>query len=142
MKGGLFRINNNECVFVDDYAHHPEEIRVTIEAAKTLFPNRKITGVFQPHLFSRTKDFATEFAESLEPLDDIILLPVYPAREKPMPGVSSTIIYDQINNTKKKLLQKEELIDYLVSTDTDVLITLGAGDIGLMIPEIEKQLRR
>lgn len=135
-----YKINKNDLVFIDDYAHHPEEIRVTVEAVKTLFPDKKITGVFQPHLFSRTRDFADEFAASLEPLDEIILLPIYPAREKPIPGITSSIILDQVKNSNKQLLNKGELVAYLANKPIEILITLGAGDIGLMVTEIEKEL--
>jgi len=135
-----FRINTDDKIFIDDYAHHPEEIRVTIEAVKTLFPDKKITGIFQPHLFSRTNDFAAEFAESLEPLDEVILLPIYPAREKPVQGITSTIIFDRIKNPNKQLISKDDLINYLSGKQPEVLITLGAGDIGLMVPEIEKRV--
>ncbi len=136
-----FRIRAGKTIFIDDYAHHPEEIRVTIRAVKSVFPDRKVTGVFQPHLYSRTRDFAAEFAASLETLDEIILLPVYPAREKPVPGVDSQIILDEISNENKKLFSKEELLTRLKQKKPEVLLTLGAGDIGLMIPSIEKVLK-
>lgn len=135
-----FRINTEKIVYVDDYAHHPEEIRATIKAIKTLFPAKKITGIFQPHLFSRTRDFYKEFAESLMPLDEVILLPIYPAREEPLAGVTSGLIYDEINGTNKILLSKKDLPEYLEKAEIGVLVTLGAGDIGLMPPVIENIL--
>ena len=135
-----YRIRTESLVFIDDYAHHPEEIRATIRAVRAVYPGKKITGVFQPHLFSRTRDFADEFARSLEVLDKIILLTVYPAREKPIQGVDSSIILDKINNPEKMLVSKEQLFKYLQQEKPDVLLTLGAGDIGMMVPEIEKIL--
>ena len=135
-----YRIRTESLVFIDDYAHHPEEIRATIRAVRAVYPGKKITGVFQPHLFSRTRDFADEFARSLEVLDKIILLTIYPAREKPIQGVDSSIILDKINNPEKMLVSKEQLFKYLQQEKPDVLLTLGAGDIGMMVPEIEKIL--
>ena len=132
------RINTPNKVYIDDYAHHPEEIKATISAIKILFPGKSITGVFQPHLFSRTRDFAEEFAVSLESLDEIILLPIYPAREKPIEGISSKIILDKIKNENKKIVLKDSLTDYLKIKNTEVLVTMGAGDIGLLTGELEK----
>lgn len=136
-----FRIRAGKTVFIDDYAHHPEEIRATIRAVKSIFPGRKITGVFQPHLFSRTRDLANEFAAALQLLDEIILLPVYPAREKPIHGVDSSLIFDKINNANKKIVKKDELVNYLEKETPEVLLTMGAGDIGLMVPQIEEMLK-
>ena len=137
-----YHIKTDELVFIDDYAHHPQELKVTIEAAKTLYPNKIITGVFQPHLFSRTQDFADEFAKALDGLDEIILLDIYPAREKPIAGVTSEIIFSKMKNQHKKLLKKNELINYLSSNKPEILITLGAGDIGLMLNDIETILKQ
>ncbi len=134
------RIENEHTVYIDDYAHHPEEIEATVKAARELYPDKKITGVFQPHLFSRTKDHAVDFARSLEGLDEIILLDIYPAREKPVKGITSQIILDRISNVHKLLLSKEELLYYLDKSTVEVLITLGAGDIGLMTDDIESIL--
>lgn len=134
------KVNTKEKVYIDDYAHHPEEINATIKAIKTLFPDKKITGVFQPHLYSRTRDFANEFALSLEKLDDIILLPIYPAREKPIEGISSNSILEKINNQNKCVLSKNILINHLRESNIEVLVTLGAGDIGLMTEEIKRML--
>ena len=136
-----YRIKTERLVFIDDYAHHPQELKVTIEAVKTLYPGKTITGIFQPHLFSRTQDFADEFAKALDGLDEIILLDIYPAREKSIPGVTSEIIFSKMKNQHKKLLKKDELIDYLSGNKPEVLITLGAGDIGLMLNDIETILK-
>ncbi len=135
-----YRIKTDKLVFIDDYAHHPQELKVTIEAAKTLYPHKKITGVFQPHLYSRTNDFAVDFATALDELDEVILLDIYPAREKPMPGVTSVIIFNKMKNRNKTLIKKEMLLEHLAQNRPEVLITLGAGDIGLMLNDIEKVL--
>jgi UDP-N-acetylmuramate--alanine ligase len=129
-------------VYIDDYAHHPEEIRVTIEAIRMLYPNKRITGVFQPHLYSRTKDFVNEFAEELSKLDKIILLEIYPAREKPIEGISSKMILDKIVNPDKKILSKKELLEHLKKFELDILLTIGAGDIGLLVNEIDCILKQ
>lgn len=144
-KGVERRFEVRQCsengIYIDDYAHHPSEISATIKAVKLLHPDKKITGVFQPHLYSRTNDFADEFARSLEDLDEIILLPIYPAREKPMEGVSSDIIFKKIKNQHKTVLAKSELVGFLKKQRTQVLLTMGAGDIGLMAPELEKLMK-
>ena len=132
-----YRIKTNDFVFIDDYAHHPQELETVIKSLKALYPQKRIAGVFQPHLYSRTQDFAQEFADSLIPLDEIILLDIYPAREKPIPGVSSKTILHKINKMSKYLCGKEELIDVLIALSPDVLITLGAGDIDALVPKIE-----
>jgi UDP-N-acetylmuramate--alanine ligase len=137
-----FMIDNAEQVYIDDYAHHPEELKAAIQAAKTLYPARKITGVFQPHLFSRTKDFAAGFAAALDLLDAVILLDIYPARELPIEGVSSAIIFDEMQNSNKVLIKKEALLEELKTRDLNVLMTLGAGDIGALVPDIAKMLTK
>jgi UDP-N-acetylmuramate--alanine ligase len=137
-----FRIRKADIVFVDDYAHHPEEIRACIAAARDLFPGKRITGVFQPHLFSRTRDFLEEFAASLSLLDEVILMPIYPARELPLPGVSSVLLLDSIALNIKLLCEKEELINTILKLKPEVLLTLGAGDIDQMVEPIEKALNR
>lgn len=131
-----YKLKTSNRVFVDDYAHHPTEISSTLNAVKELYPNKKITVVFQPHLFSRTRDFATGFAQSLEIADDIILLDIYPARELPIEGVSSKIILDKINNSNKSILSNDELLSKVEKTKPEVLLTLGAGDIGLLVDEL------
>jgi UDP-N-acetylmuramate--alanine ligase len=134
------RVNTNKTVYIDDYAHHPQEIMATLRAIRLLFPNRKLTGIFQPHLYSRTRDFADEFAQSLENLDEIILLPIYPARENPIEGVSSEMLLGKMKNINKHLVSKVDLLDFLKNKHIDVLVSMGAGDIGLMATEIEKLL--
>ncbi len=133
-----FRIKEKEHIYIDDYAHHPEEIEATLKAARKLFPGKRMTVVFQPHLYSRTRDFADEFGKALSLADSIILLPVYPAREKPIKGITSRFLLGKISNDDKKLLQKDELYAELKKSKPELLITLGAGDIGLMADKIEK----
>jgi len=125
-------------IYIDDYAHHPQEINACIASAKMLHPNKKICGIFQPHLYSRTRDFADEFAKSLEELDHIILLDIYPARELPIEGVNSEMLLNKINKSEKILLKKEQLIDYLKTINFEVLITMGAGDIDRLVNEVKK----
>ena len=129
-------LQSDELVFIDDYAHHPEEVKVTIEAVKKLYADKKVTVVFQPHLFSRTADFATEFAESLSLSDELILLEIYPAREKPINGVSSKMLAKRCT-IKNEVCSKEELINVLKKKDVEVLLTLGAGDISTMVEPIK-----
>jgi UDP-N-acetylmuramate--alanine ligase len=124
-------------VYIDDYAHHPEEIRAVVRAARELFPGRKITGVFQPHLYSRTQDLAAEFAGALDELDEAILLPLYPARELPIPGVSSLTILDRMQLGDRKLLSKDELLTRLSDGGVEVLLSLGAGDIDRLVSPIQ-----
>ena len=130
-------INTHELAFVDDYAHHPQEVSATINAAKLLFPDREITVVFQPHLFSRTKDFALEFADSLSLADQLILLDIYPARELPIEGVNARMLLDLCTLPKKETCSKQELLKILKRENLDVLITLGAGDIGALAQPIK-----
>ncbi len=122
-------LNTRNVVYIDDYAHHPEEIKRTLDAVKSLFPGKKITGVFQPHLYSRTRDFANGFASSLEMLDKCLILPVYPARELPIPGVNSNLILQKMHHPYARLITKEDLPAYIKSSSPEVLITMGAGDI-------------
>ncbi len=127
-------------VFIDDYAHHPEEIKAMVGSLRNCFPNRKITGVFQPHLYTRTRDFADGFAEELDKLDEVILMPIYPAREEQIEGVSSKMILDRMKNDKSELLEKEELIETLKNREIEVLVTLGAGDIDKEVGVIKREL--
>ncbi len=136
-----YRIRTNDIVYIDDYAHHPEELRFTIESVRKLYPGRRITGIFQPHLYSRTRDFAGEFAQSLSLLDSLILLDIYPAREEPIEGVSSKIIFDNVTIEDKCLCTKSEVINTLNNVKIDVLLTLGAGDIDTLVVPIEKMLK-
>ena len=136
-----YRVKNNKVVYIDDYAHHPEELKAAISAAKQLYPNKKITGIFQPHLFSRTRDFADAFAESLDLLDVCVLLEIYPAREKPIQGINSQLLLDKMKSKNKYLVQKNDVIDFLKINTIDVLMTMGAGDIDSLIEPIEMLLR-
>jgi UDP-N-acetylmuramate--alanine ligase len=136
------RINVPGLAFVDDYAHHPEEIRACITCIREFFNGRKITGIFQPHLFSRTYDHAEGFAKILDELDEVILLPIYPAREKPVPGVTSGLIFEKMKSPNKRMLGKLDIPDKLDSGNLDVLLTIGAGDIDTLVEPIEKKLRK
>ncbi len=131
-----------EVVYVDDYAHHPTEIKAAISAIRKLAGDRKVTGIFQPHLYSRTRDFQDGFAEELSKLDNIILLDIYPARELPIAGVSSDIIFDKINNPNKRKSSKENLIHDLNKKKDNVILTIGAGDIDTCVPMIRKLLEQ
>jgi UDP-N-acetylmuramate--alanine ligase len=130
---------NSDVVYIDDYAHHPTELEATIKSARQLFPEKRITGIFQPHLYSRTQDFAEGFAESLSLLDEVVLMDIYPARELPIPGVTSEIIFDRIS-TEKKLLNGEAIFDHLKENRPEVLLTLGAGDIDRIVEPIKSLL--
>ncbi len=130
-------VNTAKKVYVDDYAHHPEEIASALKSIREMFPGRKVCAIFQPHLFTRTRDFANEFAQSLSLADSVILLDIYPAREEAIPGVSSELIFNRINIQDKVLTNKEELMDLLATRDTDVLVTFGAGDIDRYIDKIK-----
>lgn len=130
------RYRDSQVVYIDDYAHHPEEINACLRSVRSLFPGKKITGVFQPHLFTRTRDFASEFAQSLSVLDQVILLPVYPAREIPIPGIDSGWLLGLIDHPHKALVEKSDLVDYLGQQALEVLITLGAGDIDTLVDPI------
>ena len=136
-----YHVKTKELVYIDDYAHHPEELKAAIGAAKALYPNKKITGIFQPHLFTRTRDFADGFAESLDMLDECLLLDIYPAREKPIEGITSGMLLSKMRSSNKRVLLKSEVLDYLKKHDTQVLMTLGAGDIDTLVDPIEKLLK-
>lgn len=135
-----YRVKSKSVVYIDDYAHHPEELRAAITAAKQLYPDKQVTGIFQPHLFSRTRDFADGFAESLDLLDVCVLLDIYPAREKPIEGINSQMLLDKMKSTNKFLVKKENVIDFLKTHPPQVVMTLGAGDIDALILPIEKLL--
>jgi UDP-N-acetylmuramate--alanine ligase len=134
------RINRPDLIYIDDYAHHPEEIKACITSVKEYFGGRRITGIFQPHLYSRTRDHAEGFARILDILDEVILLPIYPAREKPIEGVSSGMIYERMKLQNKRLLRKEDLPGALDIEKLDVLLTIGAGDIDRLVAPIEEAL--
>lgn len=138
-----FKIKEDNLVFLSDYAHHPAEIQQSISSIKTLYPGKKVTVVFQPHLYTRTRDFYKEFASSLSLADELILLDIYPARELPIEGVTSQLIYDNLANKSSAVMcNKENLIDVLSNRNIEVLITLGAGDIENMVPQICNILKK
>jgi len=137
-----FQVILDNFVYIDDYAHHPEELKACIRAVRELYPTKKITGVFQPHLFTRTRDFADDFARSLELLDELILLEIYPAREEPIPGIDSTMLLDKVKLKNKKLCNKAGLLEELRSEKPEVLLTLGAGDIDQMVKPIREMFLR
>jgi UDP-N-acetylmuramate--alanine ligase len=134
-------INTPAISYIDDYAHHPREISAAISSIRNIFPGRRLTAVFQPHLYSRTRDFAADFAESLSALDELILLDIYPARELPLEGITSAVIFDNVKLEDKVLIKKEELMDTLKSRDLDILITFGAGDIDRFISPITNMIK-
>lgn len=136
-----FHIKTKNLVFIDDYAHHPQELAASIQSIQALYPDKKITGVFQPHLYSRTRDFVDDFGKSLSLLEDVILLDIYPAREEPIEGVTSQIVFDKITSKEKTLINKSELLGLLKNKPIEVLVTLGAGDIDRLLPDIEKLLK-
>ena len=133
-------IKSDKLVYIDDYALHPEEISKLVKSVKKMYPNRKILGIFQPHLYSRTKDFAEEFARSLELLDELLLLEVYPARELPIPGVNSQMLFDLIQMNSKTLCSKKQLTSLLSTSKCNVVLTIGAGDIGAEVEKIKEFL--
>ncbi len=137
-----FQLKTDRMVFLSDYAHHPAEIRQSISSLRMLYPDKRLTAVFQPHLYTRTRDFYLEFADSLSLLDEVILLDIYPAREAPIPGVSSRLIYDHLRpGIQKTMCHKEALLELLKSKPVEVLITLGAGDIDNYVPQITQLLK-
>ena len=123
-------------VMIDDYAHHPGELRASISSVRDLYPGRRLTVIFQPHLYTRTRDFAPEFAAALSLADEVIMLPIYPAREEPIPGVTSEMVLEQVTSTKKIIYSKENLIRSIKMSNFDVLLTAGAGDIANLLPQI------
>jgi UDP-N-acetylmuramate--alanine ligase len=133
-------VRNEKLVYVDDYAHHPEELSTLIKSVKRLFPDRKCVVVFQPHLFTRTRDLAEGFAHSLDLADEIILLDIYPARELPIEGVTSQLIADKMGNPNHTILSKEGLIEYVRAAPLTMLVTAGAGDIDKLVPELKEIL--
>lgn len=135
-----YQIKEKGFAFIDDYAHHPTEIEAVHQAIREMHPGEKVTAIFQPHLFSRTKDFVDDFAASLSKFDEILLMEIYPAREEPVPGVNSTWLLEKINNPNKRLVSKSDLIDEIKKYRTGVLVAIGAGDIGLEVSKIKKEL--
>jgi len=144
---GIYRrfnvvFKSDKVVFMDDYAHHPSELKASISSIRNLYPDRKITGIFQPHLYTRTRDFALDFAAALSLLDELILLDIYPARELPIEGVGSEIIFSDVKLKNKTLCSKENLLPLLKSKELDVVVTFGAGDIDKLVPLIKEQLKK
>ncbi len=134
-------VSGGKTIYIDDYAHHPEEIRMFLYSVKEIYKGKKVTAIFQPHLFTRTRDLAEGFANSLDLADEVILLPIYPAREDPIEGVSAEIILNRLTNSKRKLLSKEELINYIRSNQFEVICTIGAGDIDKLVEPITQILK-
>lgn len=135
-----YQIKTDDIVFIDDYAHHPEEINAVHQAVREMYPNDKVVAVFQPHLFSRTKDFAQDFAKSLAQFDQILLLDIYPARELPIEGVTSDWLLGMIDNKNKKLVTKQTMIQHIKASNARIVLTIGAGDIGAEVSKIKKEL--
>jgi UDP-N-acetylmuramate--alanine ligase len=135
-----FRIKRRDCVLIDDYAHHPEELLASISSVKELYPEKKLTVIFQPHLYTRTADFYKEFAQSLSAADEVILIPVYPAREEPIPGVSSRMILELVSAQEKYLYSKEELLEAMRNKKRELVLITGAGDIELLVEPIKEIL--
>ncbi len=139
-----FHLKTDKIVLIDDYAHHPQELKASILSVRDLYPNRKLTGIFQPHLYTRTRDFAADFAKSLSLLDELILLDIYPARERPIPGVTSKIIFDAVTIPAKHLIKKDDLLK-LVSAERDkldVVLMVGAGNIDLLVEPVKQILEK
>jgi UDP-N-acetylmuramate--alanine ligase len=131
-------VKKKDFVYIDDYAHHPEELKAAISSTKTLYPKKKITGIFQPHLYTRTRDFASGFAQSLDMLDEVILLDIYPARELPIKDVNSEMILHLMKNKNVVICNKDKVLKLLKNKKIEVLLTLGAGDIDQLVKPIEK----
>ena len=135
-----YQIKSENLVYIDDYAHHPTEINAVHQAVRELYPNQKNLAIFQPHLFSRTKDFADDFAKSLSQFDEVLLLDIYPARELPMEGITSSWLLSKVENINKCLISKGDLIPTILKSNATVIVTIGAGDIGELVPAIKKAL--
>ena len=136
------QVNNSRRVYIDDYAHHPTEIAAFLSSVRELFPDKKICGIFQPHLYSRTRDFADQFARSLEMLDQLILMEIYPAREEPIEGISSSMLLDLIQMDEKVLIDREQLLRVVKERDPEVLVTMGAGDINQFVGPLKEWCMR
>ncbi len=138
-----FKIKNDRHVFLSDYAHHPKEILQSAKSLKELYADRKVTAIFQPHLYTRTRDFYKEFADALSHFDEVVLTEIYPAREEPIPGVTSSLIYDNLHaDVEKQMIKKDDVLDFVKSRDFDVLVVLGAGNLDNYVPEIAKILNK
>ncbi len=135
-----YKINTDNLVMIDDYAHHPTEIDAVINSVREMYPNNEVLGIFQPHLFSRTKDFVDEFAKSLSKFDEIILLPIYPARELPISGVNSEWLLNKIDVENKRISQKENLVENILDSNAQIILMMGAGDIGELVENVKESL--
>lgn len=135
-----YQIQSEKLVYIDDYAHHPTEINAVHQAVSELYPGQKVLAIFQPHLFSRTRDFADDFAKSLSVFDSVLLLDIYPARELPIEGITSLWLLNMMTNTDKKVVNKNDLISEILKSDATVIVTVGAGDIGALVPSIKTAL--
>jgi UDP-N-acetylmuramate--alanine ligase len=136
-----YQIKETDLVYVDDYAHHPTEIDAVFQAVTELYPNQKVLAIFQPHLFSRTRDFADGFAKSLSNFNEVLLLDIYPARELPIEGITSNWLLDKMTNNHKKVVSKTDLISEILKSEARIIVTIGAGDIGELVPLIKKALQ-
>lgn len=136
-----YHIREKELVYIDDYAHHPQEIASTLESIRYLYPGKRVVGIFQPHLYTRTRDLADQFAEVLSSLDEIIMMPIYPAREKPILGVTSSMVLRKIDSMSKYLCTADQVLELVPALCPDVVVTLGAGDIDRLVPRLEAVLR-
>ncbi|MBQ9638374.1 MAG: UDP-N-acetylmuramate--L-alanine ligase [Bacteroidales bacterium] len=136
-----YHINEPSLTYIDDYAHHPQEIAATIESVRYLYPGKRIVGVFQPHLYSRTAEFYKEFADVLSTLDEVVLMDIYPAREEPIPGVTSRLIMREMKKMNRYLIAREEVCNVVVALCPDIVLTMGAGDIDRLVPQMERTLR-
>ena len=144
--GGVHRrfdvhLNTPSIVYIDDYAHHPTELKALLEAVRSKWSGRHVTLIFQPHLYSRTRDFGQEFAEVLATADQLFLLPIYPARELPIPGVDAQWLFENISSTHKNLASSETIFDSLKACPVDVVVTAGAGDIDRLVPKVLQHLQ-
>lgn len=139
-----FHLKKEDIVLLDDYAHHPAELKASIQSVKELYPDKKVTGIFQPHLYTRTRDFAADFAASLSLLDELILLDIYPAREEPIPGVTSQIIFDQVTIPNKRMIRKDELLDLVrkEAASFEVVLMVGAGNIDRLVEPVKQILEK
>ena len=135
-----YRIKSDSLVMIDDYAHHPQEIAACLDSIRYLYPGKRVMGVFQPHLYSRTRDFADQFAEVLSTLDELVMLPIYPAREKPILGVTSSMVLRKINSMSKYLCTPDQALELVPALCPDVVVTMGAGDIDRLVPRLEAKL--
>ena len=136
-----YRIKTKDLVMIDDYAHHPQEIAACLESVRYLYPSKRVVGIFQPHLYTRTRDFADQFAEVLSTLDELVMLPIYPAREKPILGVTSSMVLRKIDSLSKYLCTPDQVLELVPALCPDVVVTMGAGDIDRLVPRLEKVLK-